>query len=186
MSAEVFKTLIAGPPNSGKTSLIKAYLGKGFQTDYTATVGVMMDVAQMELPEGKVVLSLIDLGGQQSFRGLGGRFYKGAHHLILVYDVTKRESLKDVADWYTTLTEGICMPSEDPFGGSLVGNKIDLVDKIEIEPEEGKQMAGLLSLDFFLTSAKTGTGVAEVFINAGTASRMRARQAADSFLRPGV
>lgn len=186
MSAEVFKTLIAGPPNSGKTSLIKAYLGGEFETTYSATIGVMMNVAQLQLPDGKVVLSLVDLGGQQSFRGLGGRFYKGAHHLILVYDVTNRGSLREVAEWYTNLTEGICMPSENPFGGSLVGNKIDLEDKIAITPEEGKQMADLLSLDFFLTSAKTGEGVAEIFINAGSNSRMRAKQAVESFLRPGL
>ncbi len=175
MPAQVFKTLIAGPPNTGKTSLVKAYLGERFKTTYTATVGVMMNVAQMEFPEGRVVLSLIDMGGQESFRSLGSRFYQGSHHLILVYDITSRETFKGVVEWYQALTDGVCLSSEHPFGGSLVGNKVDLEDRREISAKEGKQMASLLNLDFFQTSAKTGQGVAEVFHNAALASRTRVR-----------
>ena len=175
LTAEVYKTLIVGPRNVGKTSLVRRYLLGRFETTYTATVGADLSVATLNFPEGTVILSVVDLGGQQTFAALRNRFYQGAHHVILVYDKTDRSTFEDIPKWFETLTEGIRMPSYIFLAGSLVANKADLKDASEVTTEEGHQLADLLSMKYFETSAKTGTNVGEVFIHAATSCRARVK-----------
>jgi len=173
LTAEVYKTLIVGPRNVGKSSLVRRYLLGRFETTYTATVGADLSVATFDFPEGTIVLSVVDLGGQQTFAALRNRFYQGAHHVILVYDKTDRSTFEDIPKWYETLTDGIRMPSYIFLAGSLVANKVDMTDAAEVTEEEGRQLADLLSMKYFEASAKTGTNVAEIFIHAASSCRAR-------------
>ncbi|MHA2188626.1 MAG: Rab family GTPase [Candidatus Thorarchaeota archaeon] len=175
MSAEIYKALILGPPNVGKTSLIRRYLEDAFSESYTATVGVGMNVASFEFPDGKIVLSVVDIGGQQSFTALRGRFYLGSHHVIFVYDRTSRETFDNIPKWYESLNRGPFMTDDEALCGSLVANKSDKADEIQVSTQDGKHLANLLSLEYFETSAKTGEGVSELFIQAATTSRMKVR-----------
>jgi small GTP-binding protein len=171
LAAELYKTLIVGPPNAGKSSLVRRYQSDEFRDTYGATIAADMSVMQFDFPEGKVVLTVVDIGGQETFAGLRNRFYSGAHHLILVYDATSRESFEKIAPLYEALTEKICIQRDQFLGGSLVANKTDLVDNIAVPEEEGKLLANLLTLEFFSTSAKTGKNVAELFHFAAAESR---------------
>ena len=175
LTTEVYKTLIVGPRNVVKTSLVRRYLLGRFETTYTATVGADLSVATFDFPEGTIVLSVVDLGGQQTFAALRNRFYQGAHHVILVYDRTDRSTFEDIPKWYETLTEGIRMPTYIFLAGSLVANKVDLTDATEVTEEEGRQLADLLSMKYFETSAKTGINVAEIFIHAASSCRARVK-----------
>ena len=130
----------------------------------------------VDFPDGRVVMSIVDLGGQESFTSLRNRFYQGSHHVILVYDVTNRESFDAIPKWYESLSAGVCLPNEVALGGTLVGNKIDNRDNITVSTEEGKGLADLLSLAFFETSAATGDSVAELFIHAASSCREFSRQ----------
>jgi len=163
LAVELFKTLIVGPPNAGKTSLVRRYQSDEFKDNYAATIAADLSVMQFEFPEGKVVLTIIDVGGQESFAALRNKFYSGAHHLILVYDATSRDSFDRITPLYKALTEKICIQRDQFLGGSLVANKVDLTDRIEVSPEDGRLLAGLLTLEFFETSAKTGQNVSELF-----------------------
>ena len=176
LSAMVFKTLIIGPGGVGKSSLVRRYLSDTFQPDYTATVGVDMKPSMVDFPDGRVVMSIVDLGGQESFTSLRSRFYQGSHHVIFVYDVTNRESFDAIPKWYESFSSGVCLPDEIAFGGTLVGNKIDDTEKIVVLTEEGKGLADLFSLAFFETSAATGESVAELFIHAASACREFSKQ----------
>ncbi len=173
LSVELYKAIIIGPRNVGKSSLVRRYLEDIFTETYTATVGVNMHAANMNFPDGTVVLSLVDLGGQESFTLLRSRFYQGAHHVMLIYDCTERETFDQIVDWYENLALSFCQAEKNPISGALVSNKCDLSEEIEVTPQEGKQLADVLCLDFFETSAKTGDGVGELFINAATTSRTR-------------
>ena len=173
LTAEVYKTLIVGPRNVGNSSLVRRYLLGRFETTYTATVGADLSVATFDFPEGTIVLSVVDLGGQQTFAALRNRFYQGAHHVILVYDKTDRSTFEAIPKWYETLTEGIRMPSYIFLAGSLVANKVDLTEDAEVTEEEGRQLAHLLSMKYFEASAKTGVNVAEIFIHAASSCRAR-------------
>ncbi len=174
MSTEVYKTLVVGPRNVGKSSLVRRFLSDKFSGSYTATVGVAMGVGKFEFPEGRVVLSLVDLGGQESFRSLRNRFYQGAHHVILVFDVTSRKTFDTVPKWFQSLNDGIWISNEEKKSATLVANKIDLTSTRKITTDEALQMASIMSVDYFETSAKTGENVPELFLHAATSCRKQA------------
>jgi len=155
----------------GKTSLFRRYLSGKFEPDYTATVGVDMNVATLEFPDGRVVLDVIDLAGQQSFVSLRNRFYQGAHHLILVYDMTDRSTFEEVPKWFQAIAQGACPSGGMLLTGSLVANKADMVQNIQVKTQEGQDLAKMMSMDYFEASAKTGQNVSEIFLHAAVSCR---------------
>jgi small GTP-binding protein len=171
VSGEVYKILLLGPPNVGKTSLVKRFTSGEFEDSYVATVGVSFSVSRMDFPEGRIVLTLLDLGGQKSYEGLRDRFYQGAHYVILVYDQTDRSTFQAVPKWYESFCRNVCEPQTIFVPGALVANKSDLIDELQVTTEEGKQLANILAWDYFETSAVTGLNVSELFINAAYSSR---------------
>ena len=170
MSAEIYKCLVVGPRNVGKSSIIRRYLEDAFQETYTATIGVGMNVAQLDFPSGKVVLSVVDLGGQQSFAALRNRFYQGAHFVMVVYDVTDQATFDAIPKWVESLNQTVCTMGNS-LVGALIANKVDREQDRVILETDGSQLAGVLSLDYFETSAKTGQNVSELFIHAASRSR---------------
>jgi len=171
MSTEVFKVVIAGPGNVGKTSLFRRYMSGRFEPSYTATVGVDMNVATLDFPDGRVVLGIVDLGGQQSFVGLRNRFYQGTHHLILVYDITNRATFDEIPKWFDGITQGACASGRMLLTGSLVANKADMKNKAQVPTSEGEKLAKIMSMSYFEVSAKTGQGVSEMFVHAAVSCR---------------
>jgi small GTP-binding protein len=179
LSAEVFKTLIIGPPNVGKTSLVRRHHVGEFNDAYAATIGVGMNVATFDLPSGKVVLSILDVGGQESFSALRTRFAAGAHHIILVFDLTDRSTFDTIPKWWESI-QMVCTREYGLLGGTLVGNKVDVTDKREVTNEEAKLLADMLCLDYFETSARTGENVAELFLHAASDCSMKLKSAKES------
>lgn len=160
-----------GPPNVGKTSLVRRYQNDEFRETHTATIAVDLSAATFDFPEGRVVLTIADIGGQETFAGLRNQFYQGAHHLIMVYDVTARPTFERITDLHEALTQKICIQREEFLGGSLVANKSDLIDEADVTRTDGQLLADLLTLKYFETSAKTGANVSELFHYAASESR---------------
>jgi Ras-related protein Rab-8A len=171
VSVELYKAILVGPPSVGKSSLVRRYQSDEFRETHTATIAVDLSVSTFEFPEGRVVLTIADIGGQETFAGLRNQFYQGAHHLIMVYDVTKRSTFDRMTDLYEALTENICIQREKFLGGSLVANKSDMKDEAQVTSQDGQLLADILTLKFFETSAKTGMNVSELFHFAAAESR---------------
>ncbi|KAK9538837.1 hypothetical protein VZT92_003985 [Zoarces viviparus] len=149
------KLLIIGESGVGKSSLLLRFTEDTFDPDQSATIGVDFKVKTLSIDGNKAKLAIWDTAGQERFRTLTPSYYRGAQGVILVYDVTKRETFTKLENWlneletYTTRNDIVKM---------LVGNKIDRDDH-EVDRNEGLKFARKHSMLFIEASAKTKDGV---------------------------
>mmetsp|Transcript_13887 Transcript_13887/g.21647 ORF Transcript_13887/g.21647 Transcript_13887/m.21647 type:complete len:141 (+) Transcript_13887:167-589(+) len=106
-----------------------------------------------------IKLQIWDTAGQERFRTLTASYYRGAHGIIIVYDVTDRETFDNVKQWMHEIerfaNENVCIV--------LVGNKCDLTDKRQVSTEEAQELAGYYGIPYLETSAKNNICVEESF-----------------------
>ncbi|NXO42741.1 RB18B protein, partial [Locustella ochotensis] len=153
------KLLLVGDSAVGKSSLLRRFTDGAFEPRLKPTVGIDIKVKKMVLDGRAVQLAVWDTAGQERFRSLTPSYYRGAQGVVLVYDVTRKDTFTGLGKWlnelemYTTTSSTVKM---------LVGNKTDKPDR-EVERKEGLQLARKHSLLFIETSAKTQDGVQHAF-----------------------
>uniref|UniRef100_G1T7Q3 RAB35, member RAS oncogene family n=1 Tax=Oryctolagus cuniculus TaxID=9986 RepID=G1T7Q3_RABIT len=90
--------------------------------------------------------------------GLHGRYYRGTHGVIVVYDVTSAESFVNVKRWLHEINQNC-----DDVCRILVGNKNDDPERKVVETEDAYKFAGQMGIQLFETSAKENVNVEEMF-----------------------
>jgi Ras-related protein Rab-1A len=112
------------------------------------------------LDEQVVKLQIWDTAGQERFRTLTSSYYRGAHGIIIVYDVTDRDSFENVRQWMHEIERfanpGVCK--------ILVGNKCDMEEIRKVTHDEGAELARHFEIPFLETSAKNSINVEQSFI----------------------
>ncbi len=165
MSVPVYKVLLVGDANVGKSSLIRRILLGEFDPDYTATVGVDLSAIAINVdPFTPVIITAIDLGGQEDFGRLRTQYYKGAHYAMLVYDITSRDSFKHIPDWIEGLLVNVSLRASKNFPCMLVANKVDRETDRAVKSAEGRILADSREWPYYEASAKTGKNVNEMFL----------------------
>eukprot|EP00829_Urostomides_striatus_P006655 TRINITY_DN1722_c0_g1_i1.p1 TRINITY_DN1722_c0_g1~~TRINITY_DN1722_c0_g1_i1.p1 ORF type:complete len:188 (+),score=64.68 TRINITY_DN1722_c0_g1_i1:53-616(+) len=106
-----------------------------------------------------VKLQIWDTAGQDRFRSITGTYYKGAHGIIIVYDVTDRYSFNEIEKWMGQVDK----LAPENCVKILVGNKCDLNEKRVVTTDEGKSAAASYNMKYFETSAKKALNVTNVF-----------------------
>ena len=159
-SDSVYKVLLLGDSTVGKTCFLMRYTDNTFQEIHMSTIGLDYRLKTMTLNSGKQVkVQIWDTAGQDRFRAITKNYYKGAHGIILIYDVTNQITFDNVTNWITQIKE----EASDKVTIFLVGNKIDDEKNRKVETEEGKKLAEEFKLKFYETSAKIGTNVETTF-----------------------
>ena len=159
-SESVYKVLLLGDSTVGKTCFLMRYTDNTFQEIHMSTIGLDYRLKSMTLKSGKnVKVQIWDTAGQDRFRAITKNYYKGAHGIILIYDVTNQLSFDNVSNWINQIKE----EASDKVTIFLVGNKIDDVENRKIQTESGKNLAENFQLQFYETSAKTGENVEKTF-----------------------
>merc|ERR1711972_861040 len=120
-----------------------------------------------------------DTAGQERFRTITSSYYRGAHGIIIVYDVTDKESFNNVKHWMQEIDKY----AADGVNKSLVGNKCDLASKKVVSYDEAKELADSLSVQFMETSAKNAHNVEQAFQT--MAKDIKQRVASQPAARPG-
>ncbi|XP_011804617.1 ras-related protein Rab-18 isoform X3 [Pongo pygmaeus] len=116
------KILIIGESGVGKSSLLLRFTDDTFDPELAATIGVDFKVKTISVDGNKAKLAIWDTAGQERFRTLTPSYYRGAQGVILVYDVTRRDTFVKLDNWLNEL-ETYC--TRNDIVNMLVGNKID-------------------------------------------------------------
>ena len=156
----LYKILILGDSTVGKTCFLTRYADNTFQENQLATLGVDYKLKNIKMEDGNIVkLQIWDTADQDLFHSLTRNYFKGAHGIILLYDITTQSSFDNVSKWIKQIKED----ASEKVVIILVGNKIDLEHKRAIPTEEGEKIAEDFGLIFFECSAKTGKNINEAF-----------------------
>ena len=156
----LYKILVLGDTSVGKSCLLLRFCDNSFQEAHLTTIGLDFRLKTINLKDGrKVKIQIWDTAGEDRFRSITRNYYKGAKGILLIFDVTDKETFTHVRDWIERIHE------ESPEGITicLVGNKIDMNESRVISNEEGKKLADEFKIPSFETSAKSNIGVEEVF-----------------------
>ncbi|PSR94132.1 hypothetical protein PHLCEN_2v4560 [Hermanssonia centrifuga] len=154
----LFKLLLIGDSGVGKSCLLLRFADDTYTESYISTIGVDFKIRTIEL-EGKTVKLQIKLG-QERFRTITSSYYRGAHGIIVVYDVTDNDTFTNVKQWL----QEIDRYASEGVNKLLVGNKSDLTSKKVVEYSMAKEFADQLSIPFLETSAKNATNVEQAFL----------------------
>ena len=154
-----YKIMVLGESKVGKTSLIKRYTKDQFGGVYLTTVGMDFQDKIIEIEDKKIRLQVWDTAGQERFRNVTKSYFQSSHGLLVVYDITDRESFEKLNFWVDNIKNNA--PENAKF--ILVGNKCDLANERKVSYEEGENYAKNLNIKFFEASARDGTNVNELF-----------------------
>eukprot|EP00922_Rhytidocystis_sp_ex-Travisia-forbesii_P038040 GHVS01056656.1.p1 GENE.GHVS01056656.1~~GHVS01056656.1.p1 ORF type:complete len:203 (+),score=12.36 GHVS01056656.1:178-786(+) len=155
----LYKLLLIGDSGVGKSCLLLRFADDTYTESYISTIGVDFKIRTIEL-DGKIVkLQIWDTAGQERFRTITSSYYRGAHGIIIVYDVTDKESFNNVKTWM----QEIDRYAVDNVNKLLVGNKCDLGSKKVVSYNQGKELADSFHMPFIETSAKNAHNVEQAF-----------------------
>ena len=155
----IFKLLLIGESNVGKTSIIVRYVDNDFQPTGISTLGVDVKCKYVLLNKTKIRLDIWDTAGQERFRGLAKNYFRGGNGFILVYDITDKKSFGKLKGWINDAKEKI----DKDYKMIVVGNKKDCENEREVEIDLLKEFAAKNEVSFLEVSAKTGEGIEQLF-----------------------
>jgi len=154
------KLLIIGDSCVGKSCLLLRFVENFFQETFISTIGVDFKIRIFQVRNGNhIKLHVWDTAGQERFRTITSSYYRGAHGMIIVYDITNRSSFLHIKSW---LNEIIKHSPENPEL-LLVGNKTDLSKERTVSYEEGQKVAKTLGIPFVETSCKNDCNIDVAF-----------------------
>ena len=113
----------------------------------------------MEIKGKKVKLQIWDTAGQERFKNITASYYRGGNGILLIYDITDRESFQSLDCWLIEIEKN----ANKNVKIILIGNNCDLEDKREVSYQEGKDFAQKNNMLFFEVSAKNNTNINEAF-----------------------
>lgn len=153
------KLLVIGDSGVGKSSLLMRFIHDTFDQDQGPTIGVDFKSKTIDVAGNKVKLTIWDTAGQERFRTLTASYYRGAHGVILVYDVSERSSFDHVTMWLDELN---VYATNSNLIKMLVANKIDKPNR-DVTNKEGMNYARDNQMLFIEASAKDKKGVKQAF-----------------------
>ncbi|MHA1583793.1 MAG: Rab family GTPase, partial [Promethearchaeota archaeon] len=160
----IFKICVIGDGATGKTSLITRFTQGSFNKDYIKTLGAQFSrfEKKFEPKNGEAIRARLffwDIAGQSEFKFMRPTFYNGARAVIVVYDLTRPETLENINTWIEDIST---------YCGELpivcFANKEDLINENEYDKHRIDEISKKYKfLKTYFTSAKTGKSVTDSF-----------------------
>ncbi|CAK7564043.1 MAG: ras GTPase [Sporothrix epigloea] len=157
-------------------------LPKSGRDAFVLTLALTQKIRTIELDGKTVKLQIWDTAGQERFRTITSSYYRGAHGICVVYDVTDMDSFNNVKQWLQEIdryaTEGV--------NKLLVGNKSDMTEKKVVDYQVAKEFADSLGIPFLETSAKNASNVEQAFLTMARQIKERMGTTATNNTKPSV
>ncbi len=167
------KLVIVGDPGVGKTSTILRFTDNAFLRTYVPTLGVSITEKLFDTKSGVIETILWDIAGQAKFETMRRHFYQGSEAILLIFDLTNRNSFTSIKSWYHDVMKNM-EKHHHQMVGYIFGNKSDLTELRKVKLVEALALAKELNLKYIETSALTGKNVEYAFYDiANTVVKIR-------------
>ncbi|OCT86232.1 EF-hand calcium-binding domain-containing protein 4B [Xenopus laevis] len=153
----IFKIVLVGNSCVGKTSFLRRFCEGSFHPGTSATVGVDYSVKTVTVDNCQVALQLWDTAGQERYRSITKQFFRKADGVIVMYEITCKETFMAVRQWLTSVEEA----TGENIPITMLGNKTDNEKEREVPFGLGEQLAKDCDLMFYECSASSGHNVKE-------------------------
>ncbi|CAL8274150.1 unnamed protein product [Lota lota] len=171
-----FKVMLVGDSGVGKTCLLVRFKDGAFLAgSFISTVGIDFRNKVLDIDGVKVKLQIWDTAGQERFRSVTHAYYRDAHALLLLYDVTNKTSFDNTRAWLAEINEY----AQEDVVLMLLGNKADSTHERVVKKEDGESLAKEFGVPFMETSARSGLNVELAFTALAKALRHRSSAEAD-------
>ncbi|XP_069622248.1 ras and EF-hand domain-containing protein-like isoform X1 [Ranitomeya imitator] len=163
-SSPIYRLVLAGDAGSGKSSFLLRLCLNEFKGDITTTLGVDFQMKKLLVDGDYTTLQIWDTAGQERFRSIAKSYFRKAHGVLLMYDVTSQASFLNVRQWIDEIKNSC----DRSIPVMLIGNKTDLRTEgtqSGIPTSMGEKLAMAYSSLFCETSAKDGTNVVEAVLH---------------------
>ena len=138
---------------------MKWFVDDVFSSTSKSTIGVDFKATSVMMDGRQVALQVWDTAGQERFRALTTSYYRGAHGVIVVYDVTEQASFDHLEQWM----KDVDLYSGEEVTKLLIGNKDDMPAKKVVDPEQAREFAKEHQMLFMEASAMKATNVSAAF-----------------------
>ena len=157
----LFKLMLIGDCGVGKSSMIFRYHYNEFESNYISTIGIDFEFRTIAINEKICKLQIWDTAGQDKFRSITTSYYRNAHGIILVYDVTDEDSFLNISHWICQCEK---YSSFKQCQFLLVGNKCDCnKDERVVSKARGLFVAKENNMRFYECSAKEDININKIF-----------------------
>jgi len=155
-----FKYIIIDDAGVGKSCLLLGFTDNRFQRFHDARIGVKFGFRTISINNNPVKLQIWDTTGQERFRSITRSYYRKAACVLLVYDITRRETFDHLATW---LEDARQHASSDMII-MLIGNKSDFAGNRVVSTDEGEKFEKENGLMFMEVSAKSRENIEDAFV----------------------
>jgi small GTP-binding protein len=152
----VFKILIIGDSNVGKSSLLIRFSDNEYYNNYITTIGLDFRTKKININNKIIRLEIWDAAGQERFRALTKLYYRNCCGVLLVFDITDEKSFINIKNWINEFNKHCENPNVSKI---LIGNKCDLISEKKVSYEEIDKLCLIYNLNYIETSAKENINV---------------------------
>jgi len=160
----LLKILVIGDSGVGKSCMLLRFADNSFTDSYISTIGVDFKIRTINIEGKKIKLQIWDTAGQERFKTITTSYYRGAHGLIIVYDITSMDSFNSIKKWLIDV-DRFASPNVLKL---IVGNKSDLAHRRAVDYKVAKKFGDDLGIPLIEASAKDSVNIEEAFLQLAT------------------
>ena len=153
----LYKIILIGDSNVGKTNIISRYCNNSFNYNSRYTIGIDFSTKLIQIEDKIVKIQIWDTAGQEKYRAIMPSYYRNCSGILIIFDITNEQSFDNVSKWYDEVLKN-CGTDKD-YKTMLIGNKSDLNDKRIISYSTARTFANKNRMLYIETSALNSVNI---------------------------